>query len=70
MTAMMKMIDLEVEELNLINEELGQGVVNIGDIDNRLRMRHNYPIYLNVTLADFKKKIMKLLTFLWKNSPG
>ena len=34
---MVKMIDTEVQELELINEELEKGAVNIGDIDNRYK---------------------------------
>ena len=32
---MIKMINLEVEELEMINKELEGGAVNIGDIGNR-----------------------------------
>ena len=34
---MVKMIDTEVQELELINEELEKGAVSIGDIDNRYK---------------------------------
>merc|ERR1719334_269998 len=50
---MVKMIDTEVKELELINEELEKGAVNIGDIDNRLTEEEDE--VANISLEDLMK---------------
>ena len=44
---------MEVEELDLINKELEQGAVNIGDIDNRLEEEDEE--IANISLEDLTK---------------
>ena len=50
---MVRMINMEVEELDLINKELEQGAVNIGDIDNRLEEEDEE--IANISLEDLTK---------------
>jgi hypothetical protein len=50
---MITMINMEVEELDLINKELEQGAVNIGDIDNRLEEEDEE--IANISLEDLTK---------------
>ena len=50
---MVTMINMEVEELDLINKELEQGAVNIGDIDNRLEEEDEE--IANISLEDLTK---------------